>query len=332
VAPDDDFFELGGDSLMAVQVIHKLRNALGVDVPTHSLIEHPTGAELARFLVGRTADGPDATADDAHLVRLSAGEPGHRAVFLVHPVGGSVYIYRDLARSLGPGATVYGLQAQGVDGSRPPLARVEDMAGQYIAAIRLVQPQGPYVLGGSSFGGLVAFEMAQQLLGAGEDVEVVVMIDTAGPGDDFRALSDDAEILAYLLGHGDMDTDAVERLRRLPSEEQLEVFIRQGGAAERLSEAASVDDVRHFLCLFRANFQSLVQYQPRPYPGRVLFFRAAEADAVNPSDPDRSWRGIVQGGLDVVSVPGNHITMNLSPNVEAIGRRLQACLAEINQE
>jgi hypothetical protein len=172
---NDDFFALGGDSLLAVQLAHQLRTALQVELPTHLLLEHPTIAALSARL-GHAPAGQGVSP----LVRLAREPAAARPLFLIHPVGGQVYFYLPLTRELCGVAPIYGLQARGVDGEAPPLCTIEELAASYVSAIRTVQPQGPYRLGGSSFGGVVAFEMAQQLAHAAEEVEMLALIDSPG--------------------------------------------------------------------------------------------------------------------------------------------------------
>jgi acyl transferase domain-containing protein/thioesterase domain-containing protein/aryl carrier-like protein len=325
VGDHENFFELGGDSLMAVQAVHRMRSALGIDLPTQSLIEHPTICALLNWLDTETG-GAGPVAPNAHLVCLNAGAERRRPLFFVHPAGGHVYFYRFLAKALDSTQPVWGLKAQGLEGGVMPLESVPDMAAQYVAAAQEIQPHGPYILGGSSFGGMVAFEMAQQLVVRGESVELVVMVDTPAPTSRIRDLDDQSAILAYLLAKGAADDDEVDRLRALSPDERLALFISQGAAAERISPDASPADVGRYLDVFRANMRAMRAHTPRPYGGDVLFFKPAEHDGVNARDAERDWHGLLTGRLDVTTVPGNHITMNLSPNVEDIATHLDARL------
>lgn len=321
VGVHDDFFALGGDSLLAVQIAHALSRELGTDVPSHLLLEHPTAARLAERLGSRTP-----AAGSRHLVRLAEGPAGARPIFVVHPIGGHVYFYRPLALALAPVCPVIGIQALGIDGEAPPLETVEGMADHYIRAIREVASRGPYRLAGSSFGGVVAFAMARALTAAGDRVELLALVDSPGPGLLPAGFASDAEILAYLLAKGIPDPAQLARLRGLSAEDQLHEFVRCGGAADRLSPGATVDAVRHFLALYRANYEALRAYRAPAYDGAAVFFRATEPDGVNPPSLERAWRARVRA-LEVVTVGGNHTTMNLPPHVTRIAEHLAVLLS-----
>ncbi|MCP4701570.1 MAG: 6-deoxyerythronolide-B synthase, partial [Gammaproteobacteria bacterium] len=143
----DDFFESGGDSLLAVQLIANMRDVLQTELSAHSLLKAPTIAALAELCAGKInpelSKPPAGLTLPSALVEIQAGDRCKRPLFLVHPVGGHVYFYRDLARHLGAEQPVYGIQAQGVDGEAEPLASIEEMAAHYLEAIRAFQPAGP---------------------------------------------------------------------------------------------------------------------------------------------------------------------------------------------
>jgi thioesterase domain-containing protein/ketosteroid isomerase-like protein len=320
IGVNDDFFDLGGDSLLAVQVAHGVREALGADVPAHVILENPTIAQLASQL----NRGPELLIS-RQLVRLAAGPQGSNAhpIFLVHPIGGHVYFYLPLAAQLSTFAPVYGIQAPGVDGEASPLETIEEMAQCYINAMRTVQPAGPYRLAGSSFGGVVCFEMAQQLAAAGQSVELLAMIDSPSPWSLDGTVLSDAEILAYMLARGTNPESHLRALERIGGDEMLRYFLTHGGANERLAPNATLDSVRHFLHLFRANFEALTRYRPVACSTPGVFFRAIEHFGYDTSAYAESWRPYF-ARFDSITVPGNHTSMNLAPRCNAIASRIAA--------
>ena len=167
---DDNFFEIGGHSLLAMRIMTELRAMTERDLPLSTLLHAPTIRRLAALL--RTT----AWLPFSSLVPLRAGlDP---PLFLVHGIGGNVLDLRALAVALRTRRSIFALQARGLDPSQEPHDNVEDMARDYVAQVRLVQPRGPYAIAGFSFGGLVAFEMAQRLRASGEAVEFLGLIDT----------------------------------------------------------------------------------------------------------------------------------------------------------
>ncbi len=332
----DDFFELGGDSLAAVRVTARLTELLRADLSPHSLLLHPTVAGLAASLqpaAGATGAGgagaAAAAAADRHaacLVPLQAGDRSRqRPLFLVHPVGGHVFFYERLARRLGGDRPVYGLRARGLEAGEEPQARLEEMAAAYLAEVRAVEPAGPYLLGGSSLGGMVALEIAQQLRAAGEEVALLALLDTPGDGQMPRQPEDEADVLAELL-HGSLDVSA-EELRRLAPEARigrvLDLAREAGGLPPDLDAARAARLLHVATTLSRAMFA----YRPRPYDGRMAYFRAARRRAIDPPHPELPWIELGAGGVEVHVVPGDHITMHQGAHVEDLGRRLRECLA-----
>ena len=314
----DDFFELGGDSLLAVQLISKLRSVLHMDLSPHLLLNCPTIKKLTQFVKQEQVDEQPSV-----LVEIQAGETFHPPLFLVHPVGGHVYFYRHLAIALGRTYPVYGLQAQGIDGKLPPITSIDAMVEQYISAIRTVQPKGPYHLGGSSFGGTVAFEMAQTLRQQGEDIALLAMIDTPSPQQLLIPFKSDVEILAYLLDLGDKVSEVSAKLEQLGKAEQLEYFLKHSQVAKDLGIDANIEQARHFLDLFKANVQTLQDYHPTTvFPGTIHFFRAKERDNVNPHHPEQGWFQLAEN-VNVYQVSGNHVTINYPPHILDVAAQLK---------
>ncbi|MDQ8024347.1 MAG: amino acid adenylation domain-containing protein, partial [Moraxellaceae bacterium] len=184
IVADDDFFTLGGHSLQAVQMFHRFNHETGVNLPLATLL----GARTVRALAlayrhaGAHAEGetdaPTRVDPWAPLVPIRTHGDG-LPFFLVHAVGGNVLNYRALAEALPEGFPIYGLQALGLDGRTAPLEKIEAMAERYVREIRQLQPHGPYHLAGGSMGGMIAYEMAQQLVAAGERVGLLGLIDTS---------------------------------------------------------------------------------------------------------------------------------------------------------
>jgi acyl transferase domain-containing protein/thioesterase domain-containing protein len=326
----DNFFELGGDSLLAVQVITQLRETLQIELDAHSLLNKSTIIALVELIAENNSKSSSQTVPlklPACLVTIQTGNTLTPPLFLMHPVGGHVYFYRELVEQLGSEQPVYGLQAQGVDGKTEPLTQVEEMATLYVKAVRALQPTGPYFLGGASFGGTLAFEMAQQLHALGQKVALLALIDTPGLGHLPVELNDSAEILAYMLELSYEISVSVEELRPLKLDEQLDYLKQIKIPSQELTDL-DLTQFRATLKLFQTHSKAMRDYIPSVYPGKIVFFRAQERDAYLPHNPERAWIDLALEGIEVHIVPGNHITMNELPHVQILAKRLQICLEQ----
>lgn len=325
----DDFFDLGGDSLLAVQIVSKLRKTLNVELSPHSLLNAPTIAGLVQVIQPDSSAAKDSLSPALPplLVKIKSGSL-QPPLFLVHPAGGYVYFYRELAQYLEKEQSVYGIQAQGLDGKTPPLNRVEEMASRYLESLRVIQPKGPYFLGGSSFGGTIAFEMAQKLISQGETIALLALLDSPGGQQLDVHLQGDAEVFAYLLNVGTNLSVSSQELQSLPPDQRLGYFLKNGGMARELLPDMDIEQIQPFMDVFQRNIEALKYYNPRPYPGRILFFRASDRDSITPAHPERAWLDLAVGGVEIHEVPGNHITMNFSPHVQAIATQLTIALQD----
>ncbi|RKH58003.1 non-ribosomal peptide synthetase, partial [Corallococcus aberystwythensis] len=320
------FFELGGHSLLAVRMVAAVRERLGQSIPLSALFQQPTIEQLAQIL-----------RDDSQawtpLVPLERGEPGQRPLFLVHPGGGNVLAYSELARRLGPSLPVYGLQSRGLDG-RPVAESIEEMAGLYIEAIRTVQPHGPYQLGGWSLGGLVAYEMAQRLREAGEAVDVLALIDSHVPGltkpsqevahlnAEARARIAFAHATATAFGQ---ELSASDDALAQNDDAMLDHLLQQGLRARILDAQSGPAQLRALFHVYRANLFAQEKYVPKPYDGTALLLSAGEAPATLPRH--RGWEPLVRGGLEVHTVPGGHHALMQDPHLGPVVDRLRAALS-----
>ena len=323
IAPDTDFFALGGDSLLATQVAARLRTQLQVDLDTHSLLQAPTIARLATLIATYRTQPETRPRLPELVVELQAGDPARKPLVLLHPVGGHVYFYRQLVRQLDPQLPVYGIRAQGVEGEAEPLTTVAEMARVYTAALQALQPHGPYFLGGASFGGTLAYAMAQHLLAQGETVAFLALIDTPSQGNMPEPLEETVDILFYMLKVGQAAALAPETLRAMAEAEQLAFFLQQNNSA-----FATVDELKIMLKLFKTNERAMWNYVPPAYPGKLHYFLARERDAFTAQTPAQGWIGLAAHGIEIYTMPGNHLSMNEEPHVQALAKRLEQCLQQ----
>jgi amino acid adenylation domain-containing protein len=335
VGMNDNFFELGGHSLLAVRLFAKIADSFGKRLPLATLFQAPTIAQLAKLLSEEEWSAPWSS-----LVAIERNG-SKRPFFCVHAAGGNVVELHELARHLGQDRPFYAFQSRGLDGRQEPLSDIREMAAHYISEMRLVQPHGPYLLGGRSFGGTVAFEMACQLQDAGEEVGLLAVLDTypvghfkLQPGISTRAYRRQ-RFFRKMKGH-------VNNLSRLSIREKGKYLqTKLHFAPDKTKHQLWKSLVRLFEKLDRPlpaklriiqqlNFLASSNYTPRVYRGRVSLFSATgDLNAVN--DLQEGWRSLALLGVDVHEIPGNHINLIKEPHVGALAKKLRSCLDHAQQ-
>jgi phthiocerol/phenolphthiocerol synthesis type-I polyketide synthase E len=330
----DNFFELGGSSLMASVMVARINECLGVELSVSEFLNAPTIAELATIInvdleTNSLKSETKTTVATSCLVKIKAGHEARAILFLVHPIDGYVAFYRELAQNLPTQQAVYALQAIGLEAGEQILTTVESMAAHYIAVMRTQQPQGPYLLAGASFGGLVAFEMAQQLQQLGEEVKLLGLIDTPIPGQNFFKSENESDILVFITRHllkMGSNAPTTEALQNLSLSQQIEAVLTQakdGGYLPMSFEAAQLE---RWVTVFKTNSQAMTAYIPKTYAGYLHYFRAQQPwNPENPKHSEYFWLEKAQQGIAIYTVPGTHITMNLQPHVTKIAEILTTC-------
>lgn len=324
----DNFFELGGHSLLAARLFAQIENRFGIHLPLATLFQSPTVEQLANVLREYQPSGSWSS-----LVEIQP-HGSKRPLFCIHAAGANVLIYRPLSRHLGDDQPVYALQAQGLDGQKPPLRRVEEMAAHYIREMRTIQPEGPYYLLGASFGGLVIFEMAHQLLAEGEKVALMAMLNTNCP------VFTRTQRLRCHIGH-------LQELGVRTYAKQVAKALQQriGKPPVSTGKDASPDPQIAKLLENRADgdealVRTLVSiidaeenYVPtgKVYPGRITLFWAMNSKE-DFEDNRLGWRRLAALGLDVHKIPGNHTTIREEPNVRILAERLKICIKRAQKE
>lgn len=302
----DNFFELGGHSLLAARLMHRTGQAFGQRLPLAMLFHAPTIERLAGVL---RQDEWSHHWSSLVPIQPAGSQP---PFFCIHGIGGNVLGFHRLGRCMAPDYPFYGLQSKGMDGKQPCLKSIEAMAAHYISEMRSVQPHGPYFIGGFSFGGLVGYEIAQQLRKSGEETVLLVLFDTY-PGDVQNGTSSFFRLLFNPSRQNwfhDVSRALDKKVRRTWRTLQVPQIFRDIHAANRM--AAS-------------------QYVLRPYAGKVTLVRATDKAVAGAPDPHGAWKGLA-GSLAEHEINSDHYDILLEPQVNDLAAQLKTWIGEAKAE
>jgi aspartate racemase len=327
VGVNENFFDLGGHSLLAVKLFAEVEKNFGRNLPLATLFQAPTVRQLARVL--RDEGWQAAWSSLVPIQTAGTRTP----FFCMHSVGGNVLEYHELARLLGPSQPFYGLQAKGLDGKSEPHTSIKEMAAHYIKEMREVQPAGPYLLGGRSSGGTIAFEMACQLEAAGETVALLALFDTF-PAGYFKLLDlsrgqrlarrarkwqSHFNNLRSLNTAGKLQYVAT-KLHYAPDKVKHKVYRRAYKIYQKFGKAlpAVLQSIEQI------NFAAVKDYNPQTYSGDLTLFLATDLTA--DYDSKDGWRELVKGRIETHEIPGNHLNIIKEPGVRMLAEKLRAAL------
>jgi thioesterase domain-containing protein len=316
----DNFFEVGGHSMLAAALLVKIQKECGTTLRLAEFLKTPTVAQMAAAITDGTDSG-------GRGILVPIQEGGSRPpLFLVHGVGGTVVGLGLLATHIGKDQPLYGVQSPPLDPSNPPPSTIEQMAQQYVGEILKIQPEGPIFLLGYSLGGLIAFEMAQQLTARNHRVGMLGMLDT------------------FQLGYWRKISSRMPlRLRLLSSFRVLKVHMQHlVGGPRRLHYIADRVRSKYISLLYRfhadrglpsnlgdadhLNWFAARRYTAKPYSGSLILFRAIDRDEKDEYDYLLGWGGLARGGIEVFDIPGRHEDMGREPNIAALAKTVDFCI------
>jgi len=329
IGVDQNFFELGGDSLLAARLFIQIEKAFQMELPLAVLLEAPTIRQLAGIISAPTVCS-------SHSSLVPAQPSGTKPpLFCVHGHTGEIFYCRNLSLSLGADQPIFGLRSQGLGGEAPFLT-VEEMATHYLREIRTVQREGPYFLVGYCFGGMIAYEMGRLLKAQGEEVALLVMFNTPAPGSlKWWPLRPD-----YLVTR---ITRELRNLRTLKTREKL-VFLpsKAIGLAQLAfgsfkaalwralakSPIGAEREAQGLLSIADINLLAAKAYDPGAYPGRIIFFLTKDdATSLNATDPARGWMALAEDGIEVYVFDAGTPSLRQAPNIE-LAEKLKSCLTQ----
>ena len=333
VGIQDDFFDLGGTSLVGVSLFAQIETTFNQNLPLATLLQAPTIEKLAKII-----DRQEELVSWSPLVALQPN--GNKPpLFCPHAAGGNVLIYRNLAPYLGENQPLYGLQPKGLDGKEAPLTSFEDIADYYLEAMRTIQPKGPYYLAGLSSGGKVAMGIAQKLIAQGEKVAFLAMFDTYGPG--YPQLMPATSVPRYVLIRIRQIIDnhwnnllllepkqrveyLLEKVKIIPQETMKMIREYYWRTGKKLPTALQK--------VQEANRKAEKKYAPKEYAGKVTLFRAQEQPMGCVPDPYLGWGNRVKGGIEIQDVTGYHAGVIVEPHVRILGPKMKVCLEKAQAE
>ena len=322
----DDYFDLGGTSMLATRLLAQIERRFNKKLPLATMINAPTIEQLSRIIADENWSGSWSSL--VTLQESGANPP----FFCIHGADGLIFIYRDLARRLGPDQPFYGLQSQGLDGENSYHTRIEDMASVYLKEIRGIQPEGPYYLGGYCMGGTIAFEMAQQLCSQGQEVGLLVLLETYN-WVNFKKPSIFSKTRYYMQK---IDFHA----RNLFIADNKWTFLHEkmkvaknrskmwtgGLQAKILNKSPQGNGFNESLArLWETNDRAAANYQPKVYPGRITQFRPMKEYAWY-QNSDMGWENLAARGVEDHVLPVYPAGMLVEPFVEKLAAELKTCI------
>ncbi len=322
----DNFFDLGGHSLLAIRLQHTLEGYLQRSIPLATVLQSPTIEQLASSL-----EKTDCQPTHRSLAII---QPGANRVplFCLHVLGRGLEFFRPLINHVDHDLPIYGLSTEFLRPEDAPKHEVPSLASFYAQEIKAIQPQGPYYLAGLSFGGIVAYEVAQILRGQGETIAMLAMLDTEHPmaARELERERGRDQILQW-IARGEVRQLGKKLRQRIKAFQNRWTYrLRTVECRWKQLRGLELEPNQVDFLQRRANQSAARGYRPRDYQGPVTLFKATDVPRQEVSK-ETGWREVALGGMEVVKVPGGHLTMMQEPCVQVLGQRLMETLKKAEQ-
>jgi len=325
----DNFFNLGGHSFLAVRLMAQIQDRFGHNLSLSTLFENPTIEKLAAIV-----SQPFRESSNSPVVAINSSD-SKLPFFCIHGAGGGINHYINLSRRLGEDYPFYALE-HNPNVEEPEIISVEKTASYYLQEIRKIQPNGPYLIGGHCYGGVLAFEVAQQLQRQGERVDLLVVIDAILSETRIESTKDDdAKFLLRMAESIKTDNNidfsvSFEELRDLSLNEQLDLINQK---ANLIFTDTEIKDFIRYYKLFKVHVQAMRDYVPLVYPHSMTLFRAKEeiihdfeSPEFNTDDPLLGWGKCSSQPIKVIEVPGDHFSIFVEPHIQELAKSLKVCI------
>ncbi|WP_411845596.1 amino acid adenylation domain-containing protein [Roseibacillus persicicus] len=326
VPANRSFFDLGGHSLQALKLFNQIEKEFGKKLPLSTLFESPTIEGLA----ARFAPKEPAKAAPANLTAIR--KTGSKTpIFCIHGGDGGTLIYRSLAERVDPDRPFYTLEAPALSGESDIATTIEETAATYLEQIQTVQAEGPYLLGGYCFGGIVVYEIAQQLKAQGQEIELLCLFDTDNPAVAPRYLS--LAERASRQWQESSEKSWVGKVGKLSGRfgeglvNKLKVGTEKAAASVASSTGMDMGAKLQTVIVREAHDKAMQRYRPRSYDGDVVLFTAEDQGDGVIYPPHLGWDGYVRGQLELIPIPGEHLTIFQEPHVEDFAKELHKILS-----